>query len=307
MQLGNKWVLIGDQNQLPPFRLEDIVKIIEDKLDEREEIESIKDNFDPSEFSEFRKKVLKNIKVFDSMFKKFQEIKHSFITEDNTKSCDTLQDQFRLPSKISRMVSSIFYNEEFIQKIEDPNNFILEPRDFKNEQLIWFNIPSDREFREKREGVNIYNLYEIDIIRKILVKLRINHLDYPFTLAILSPYKEQIELLKSKLPRYLPNLKGINIKESCFTIDSFQGQEADLVIISLVRNNFNINARGAWGFVPSVERLNVMLSRAKKAEIIVGNYDMCMIHKKDPYMEKFAKVAEFIKKEGKIINRLEVN
>ena len=45
-----------------------------------------------------------------------------------------------------------------------------------------------------------------------------------------------------------------------------------------------------------------MLSRAEKIEIIVGCYDMCLTHRGNKYMEKFVEVANFIKREGIIIN-----
>lgn len=306
MEIGNKWVLIGDQNQLPPFRIEDINQILEEKLNELEEENEVKVDFDAKEFLEFKKEVRDEVKIFQSTFNKFQKIRHSFKEEDNVKSCDTLVDQYRLPSKISNMISSVFYDKTFNQKISDPINFIINPISIKDEQLIWINTTTDKEFREKRDGINLYNIKEAKLIGKILSQIKINKQYFPFSLAILSPYKEQVEILKKYLPAELKNLRGIKIKKNCFTVDSFQGQEADLVIISLVRNNNFENSRRAWGFIPRPERLNVMLSRAKKAEIIIGSYDMCILHRRDPFMEKFVKVAEFIKNYGKIINQEEV-
>lgn len=306
MQLGNKWVLIGDQNQLPPFRLEDITEIIEKKLDNIEQEEEGKPNFDPNDFLKFKKEVKNNIKIFQSMFNEFQNIKHSFNDGDEIKSCDTLLDQYRLPSKISKMISAIFYDKDFNQKKEDSSNFIKNPAYFRNQQVIWINLPMRREFREKREGINIYNPKEIQAISQLISKLEISDNYHPFSLAILSPYKEQVEKLKTSLPERLPNLNNINIRECCFTVDSFQGQEADLVIISLVRNNNYETSRRAWGFVPQIERLNVMLSRARKAEIIIGSWDMCNLHRGDPYMEKFIQVAKFFQNHGIVIDYDEV-
>ena len=306
IQLGNKWVLIGDQNQLPPFRIKDVEKIIDHLLDDMEEREREKESFDSIDFVDLKKDVKENLTIFNSIFKKFKDVRHSFKGEDDKKSCDTLLNQWRLPSKISRMISTIFYEKEFTQEIDDPQDFIIEPLNFKNRQLIWLDVPLRREFREQRKGYKLYNNTEITTIRTLLSKLKIGSNHLPFKLAILSPYKEQVERLKNQLPTYIPNMKGINIKNCCFTVDGFQGQEADLVIISLVRNNSLPDASHAWGFVPESERLNVMLSRARKAEIIIGSLELCLSYKNDPFMGKFMKIAEFIQEFGKKIDLNEV-
>ncbi len=301
LQLGNKWVLIGDQNQLPPFRLNEIETIINKKLDLKEELNRDNIDFNESEFLEFRKLVIKELKIFQSMFERFTGISPSFNSADKRKSCDTLMDQYRLPSKIGKMISSIFYEEDFNQKISDVNDFLEEPNQFKEEQLIWINTKGDKRFKEQRKGTDICNLGEARLIRDLLKSIKVSSKYKNFKLAILTPYNEQKEILQVNLPKTLENLPDIDIRESCYTIDGFQGQEAELVIISLVRSNRKETAQAAWGFVKDPERLNVMLSRAKIKEIIIGNYNMCINHKRDRYMDKFVKVAEFIQEEGKII------
>jgi phage gp37-like protein len=54
------------------------------------------------------------------------------------------------------------------------------------------------------------------------------------------------------------------------TVDSFQGSEADVVIVSLVRNNPRVGA-GALGFLRERRRMNVMLSRAKHKLVLIGS------------------------------------
>ena len=79
-------------------------------------------------------------------------------------------------------------------------------------------------------------------------------------IMILAPYRGQVKLLE----RYIrKQRKRIIIS----TIDAAQGQEADLVIVSLVR----ANARGLVGFVDDGRRLNVSITRAKAGVIIVGH------------------------------------
>ncbi|MQU14639.1 MULTISPECIES: C-terminal helicase domain-containing protein, partial [unclassified Pseudomonas] len=58
----------------------------------------------------------------------------------------------------------------------------------------------------------------------------------------------------------------------CSTVDGFQGSEADLIIVSLVRNNDKGSLRSALGFLVDERRMNVLLSRARYQLIIIGSY-----------------------------------
>ena len=77
------------------------------------------------------------------------------------------------------------------------------------------------------------------------------------TVTVLSPYAKQIALLKNQIRPPIP----------CYTIDSFQGRESDIIVFSTVR----CNATGDIGFVEDSRRLNVMWTRAKLGLIIVGD------------------------------------
>jgi superfamily I DNA and/or RNA helicase len=59
----------------------------------------------------------------------------------------------------------------------------------------------------------------------------------------------------------------------CSTVDAFQGAEADLTIISLVRNNSDSYPLSALGILLDSRRMNVLLSRAKHQLVIVGSYE----------------------------------
>jgi superfamily I DNA and/or RNA helicase len=66
--------------------------------------------------------------------------------------------------------------------------------------------------------------------------------------------------------------KPDDIGSFCSTVDGFQGAEADIVVVSLVRNNGESYPRSALGFLLDSRRMNVLLSRAKYQLIIVGAY-----------------------------------
>lgn len=86
------------------------------------------------------------------------------------------------------------------------------------------------------------------------------------SVGIISPYKEQVQYITLKLgeDEYLKNYTpAISIK----TIDGFQGQERDVIYISLVRSN----DQQEIGFLSDTRRMNVALTRAKKKLVVFGD------------------------------------
>lgn len=89
-----------------------------------------------------------------------------------------------------------------------------------------------------------------------------------------------MKLIKRKIEQSGNDLKNLDQFRSpfpdgeyCGTVDSFQGDEADVVVISLVRNNHHSTPTKALGFLQDNRRTNVLLSRAKWMMIIVGCLD----------------------------------
>jgi superfamily I DNA and/or RNA helicase len=120
---------------------------------------------------------------------------------------------------------------------------------------------------------------EVLAVKAILKLLRANpDVEKPPTLAVLSPYSRQVKLLSAMIAEgvssELSHLEGFRTAAPggfCGTVDSFQGDEADIVIVSLVRNNDHSNPQNALGFLTEIRRMNVLLSRAKWQLVIVGS------------------------------------
>ncbi|MEQ9065489.1 MAG: C-terminal helicase domain-containing protein, partial [Gimesia chilikensis] len=101
----------------------------------------------------------------------------------------------------------------------------------------------------------------------------------PPTLAVLSPYSRQVALLDREIEAalsgrlaHLSDFRPATRTGSfCTTVDSFQGSEADLVVVSLVRNNQHTSPAKALGFLRDSRRMNVLLSRAKWKLLLVGS------------------------------------
>jgi ATP-dependent RNA/DNA helicase IGHMBP2 len=104
-------------------------------------------------------------------------------------------------------------------------------------------------------------------------------------IGIISPYKAQINFLKDKINNFLllKDLKNISIN----TVDGFQGQEREIIYISLTRSNEN----GEIGFLSDIRRMNVAITRAKKKLVVIGDTATLAQH---PFYGDFLKYAEAV-------------
>ena len=96
--------------------------------------------------------------------------------------------------------------------------------------------------------------------------------------GIISPYRAQVQYLKKLIKKYeffKPYRRLISVN----TVDGFQGQERDVILISLVRSN----DEGQIGFLKDLRRMNVAMTRARMKLIILGNKDTMTKH---PFYKK---------------------
>jgi superfamily I DNA and/or RNA helicase len=126
-------------------------------------------------------------------------------------------------------------------------------------------------FDEKAEGTGISNPEEAAFLVRHLRHLA-GHLAeyYPAknfpTLAIISPYRAQVQLLQDLIASSA-DLRLYMEKIAVNTIDSFQGQERDIVYIGMTRSN----ADSRIGFLTEIRRMNVAMTRARKRLIVIGD------------------------------------
>lgn len=102
--------------------------------------------------------------------------------------------------------------------------------------------------------------------------------------GIISPYRAQVQYLKKLIKKYeffKPYRRLISVN----TVDGFQGQERDVILISLVRSN----DEGQIGFLKDLRRMNVAMTRARMKLIILGNKDTMTKH---PFYKKLLEYVE---------------
>ena len=107
--------------------------------------------------------------------------------------------------------------------------------------------------------------------------------------GIISPYRAQVQYLR-QLIRKKEWLKPFRTRISVNTVDGFQGQERDIIIISLVRSN----DEGQIGFLRDLRRMNVAITRARMKLIILGNKETMTRH---PFYRKLWDYVKSLKQE----------
>jgi ATP-dependent RNA/DNA helicase IGHMBP2 len=181
-------------------------------------------------------------------------------------SVTLLEEQYRMHETIMGYSSSIFY-EDKLKAHASVAQHLLHAAD----NPLSFVDTAGCGFDEKSEGTSTTNPEEAAFLFKHLTML-VTELsayyqpkDFP-TVAVISPYKQQIQLLKEQL-LHAPALQPYADKISVNTIDSFQGQERDIVYISMTRSN----TENKIGFLSDIRRMNVAMTRARKKLVVIGD------------------------------------
>ncbi len=173
-----------------------------------------------------------------------------------------LQEQYRMHPDIMTFSSERFYNGRLIA---GPNVFTGTLEGLP--AALNFIDTAGTGFEEVKDGVMIANPEEAALIGRHLADWAQQADLRPYSITIITPYRGQLHSLEKMLQQHRSagDFNGLNITLS--TIDSIQGQEADIVYVSLTRSNFGREI----GFLNELRRLNVAVTRAKKALLVVGD------------------------------------
>jgi ATP-dependent RNA/DNA helicase IGHMBP2 len=182
----------------------------------------------------------------------------------NFSSVSILTVQYRMNEMIMGFSNEQFYGG-LLRADETVKNHVLA---YSNDETpLVFIDTAGCGFEEKtnEDGKSRYNEGEYLIFREHLLQLMDKYGVSPLPdIALITPYKAQITYMRKEIAND-PILKLLPIETD--TIDSFQGQEADIVYISLVRSN----NKSEIGFLSDYRRMNVALTRAKKKMVVIGD------------------------------------
>lgn len=209
-----------------------------------------------------------------------------------------LQVQYRMNENIMEFPSKWFYDGKLIAH-ESVKHGLLRP----HESPVDFIDTAGCGYDEKQdpETLSRYNEEEAALTVKVLENLvegtGLNEwIGEQVTVGIITPYRAQVDYLQ-KLADASPTLDSLNKLLSLNTVDAFQGQERDVIVISLVRSN----SKGEVGFLGDIRRTNVAMTRARKKLIVIG--DSATLGSHPFYLE----LIEFVQQKGFYKSAFEIN
>jgi hypothetical protein len=222
--------------------------------------------------------------------------------EPNGSAAGTLSGQYRMHPAIGELISETFYRRGLtpltnmtVDEHGDPLSSVRhnfdEPRAIRGKAIVWLDMLWARdggasEIGEEQNRPRYTNPREIQALAGFLASLRLSRAaaQESFDLAILSPYSQQVGLMNRRLNDIETFVPSVRLKQNLYrvvqererrvahTVDSFQGNQADVIAVSLVRNNTRDAMRGL-GFLDEAQRINVLLSRAEQLLVLVGSWD----------------------------------
>lgn len=307
LMLSHRRLLIGDHKQLPPFGARELESILDDEtaiinalttlpklidnatrqlLDE-DLLEFLEDeNHDVVDLCNEAKRVLY---LFETALT--TELERQEQQRGGKSIASTLNVQHRMHPSICELVSETFYgnlstSEKRTEQAKIQADWITskDSKTLPNHPIVLIDMPYERSAVGAGRIENMprfTNESEVSEVVKIIKNLSVSENGLtPPSLVILTPYSRQVKRLKEAVlndPEARQALSQFGSVarggEWVSTIDAFQGNEADIVIFSLVRNNRGATLRRALGFMGDQRRLNVLLSRARQKLIFVGSME----------------------------------
>ena len=190
------------------------------------------------------------------------------VAANKPETVSLLKIQYRMHEDIMRFSSHWFYQDELKAAPEVSQRGILA----YDTPVVWFDT-ADCDFEEDRlsESMSRINKQEavllVEQLQTYIEKITKERvLDESIDFGLISPYKSQVQYIRGLIKRnafFKPFRKLITVH----TVDGFQGQERDVIIISLVR----ANDQGNIGFLNDLRRMNVAITRARMKLIILGD------------------------------------
>lgn len=246
---GERWLLIGDQKQLPAYKKDDVERLLSRDVAERVTAEAL--GFAASE----------SMRQYLGYFGHLMEA--PVVAGDWTTPRERIEVQRRMHPDISGLVSTAFYDDRLRAHDVTRRPHMASGLSWaKGTALKWIDTSNAGVAAQERGRENGFELELVRAIADMLGTPR--ELERGVKpLLVLTPYRDQLKRMQQRV-RSLP-------PEVFQSVDAVQGDEAEVVVVSLVRNNTFDGETRALGFLQAPERVNVMFSRARRLLLLVGS------------------------------------
>ena len=269
---AKKLILVGDHKQLAPVIDDEVLEKIDDKNESK-------------------------TSFFQRLFERVEEVEReetaAHIENPGRKNLiHTLEYNYRAERRICDLYSNAFYEGKL--KTTDAVNAKKKHSLSLDSSVIWINTDKLPNKEDQQKGTGKINYCNANIIETVLNLLRkqMQTKNINYDIGIITPYKAQMELLRSKLA-IKKNFDGYKIDIG--TVDSFQGSDRDVIIYDCVRSG-KLKQKAKIDFIAEEKRLNVSLSRAKLLLIIIGDMEFLYQAQVTDKNNPFKSIIEYIAK-----------
>lgn len=335
LQVGYRWLLIGDQRQLEPYRSGDFAKAIAALDGEHGALRRLRSLVKGSSglvdqallndypvmprasqadsqnaVSELVKVCDENLRFFERLYGLCDVASRVDRIVSKAPIAAMLYEQHRMHPTLANLISKAYYEphgrglgSSAMYKDNSPQSVKASVRhafggQIAGHPLVFVDVPRlPNRHEDSGEGYH-YATEEADVVARFLAWLHVDptaqkalaasdekHAADPLRLAVLTPYRRQMYMLTPRIkqffskppdwlsPAQIHELERDKHARFVHTVDSFQGNQAAVVVVSLVRNNHERDQRPAFGFLIDAPRMNVLLSRAERLLVLVGCWD----------------------------------
>jgi serine/threonine protein kinase len=252
MTHGSRWLLIGDQAQLAAHQHSDYERLFDHDLAQEVTARATGTMVNP----EWRKYLgyFAHLMTVAPLSSQMPALPRQQLTL-----------QHRMHPDIGSLISETFYQGNVSTHKRATRSHKLKGAPFDGTSLLWLDTsPLGITAHEGHSG-GLVNWAEVHVLNHLVLR-RIGappqYAPKIAPLVVISPYRAQRKLLRERL--HLD-------EEQVHTVDSFQGGQAEIVLVSLVRNNPINDSGRAIGFLREPSRVNVMFSRARRLLVVVGS------------------------------------
>lgn len=291
---GQRALLVGDHQQLPPLADQDVEKRLQ--LLSKEEGNEIGEQdigedtqtADTTQLTDLLKK-----SVFEMLVQNIDKDHYVPLTQ-----------QHRMPASIARFVSQYFYGG----RLETAGRHAGQGSHYRdplfNKPFVFIDTrsmaPDVRKEQRNNQSTEAdgSRSYVNDAEAKLITDIAEVYARQELQWVVIVPYKGQAQLIRQMLQLRLGKTYDLDLETCVATVDTFQGGEKDIVMYSFTRSNKNHNI----GFLKELRRLNVAVTRAKEQLVMMGDSETLT----ETHEQNFRKLAramlQYAREHGELLD-----